>query len=370
MPKHTLLQRHTRWIPVCLLSALAACATLPPIGYDGFTLQAPQHDATACRLLNAASDAYQVDQAGPLTDANFAPELGGRLEAYGIVNEPPNDKDEIGRDSAYVWRSANEVIIAFRGTLPFKKSSSGPSLQLIAADWLNDANFDLKSDPVLGPVHRGFRDSFDSLWSDSPRGKGIAAYLKQWHDAKELGPGVTIYITGHSKGGPLARMAALKLGTLYPDLKSQVQVVTFAAARAGGQEFAGKYAALNIKDSRYENEFDVVPHLPLDKRELDSLGVLTKVVVLNRPQLGDFASVGELHYIISDPVQAGSLGIISPGNDEAKLDGLRLRNFQVQVEAHAGDIKTIVEMVVDAHGLGAPGPSDTSRYYQAVCGGS
>jgi hypothetical protein len=364
------MNRYARWIPVCLLSAFAACTTVLPIGYDGFTLQAPQHDVTACRLLNAASDAYQVGQPGPLTDTNFAPELGQRLEAYGVVNEEPKDQDEIGRDSAYVWRSANEVIIAFRGTLPFKNNSGGPSLQLIAADWLNDANFDPQSDPDLGPVHRGFRDSFDNLWNDSPRGKGIATYIKQWHAAGELGPGVTIYITGHSKGGPLARMAALKLGTLYPDLLPQMRVATFAAARAGGQVFAGKYAALAIKDSRYENQYDVVPHLPLDKQELSSLGVLTQVVVLDKPQLGDFASVGELHYIINDPVHAGSLDIITPGNDEAKLNQIRLDNFRVQVAAHAGDIKTITGMVIDAHGLDTPGPSDPSRYYQAVCGGS
>lgn len=369
MRKHRSPRRYARRTLYLLLLAFAACGTLQTIGYDGFTLQAPQHDATACRLLNAASDAYGVDQPGPLTDASFAPELGQRLEAYGIVNEAPADKDEAGRDSAYVWRSASEVIIAFRGTLPFKKSGGGPSLQLIATDWLNDANFDPLPDPDLGPVHRGFRDSFNSLWNGTPPGNGIAAYLEQWHAAGELGPGVTIYITGHSKGGPLARMAALKLGKKYPDLLPRLQVVTFAAARAGGQEFADRYAALNIKDSRYENLDDVVPHMPLDKQELGNLGLLQKVIELRKPQLGDFVSVGELHYILSDPVHAGTLAIISPGSEEAKLDDVRLRNFQVQVEASGKDLKEIVATVADAHGLGTPGPSDTSRYYQAVCGG-
>jgi triacylglycerol lipase len=110
------------------------------------------------------------------------------------------------------------------------------------------------------------------------------------------GPGAQLLITGHSKGGALAILAALRFW-----VKNQVpsRVVTFAAPRAGDRAFADVYNNARIIHTRYEFQDDLVPHMQprlggiVD--ELDKIPFLGDVFQ-DIPQC-DYESVGELRFI-------------------------------------------------------------------------
>lgn len=139
-----------------------------------------------------------------------------------------------GRDGAAILHGPRgETVLVFRGTLTEGESS--------LADWENDLNAGLVPGADLpGRVHAGFLDSLDTLWP------AIAAALDG--DDSEL------WITGHSKGGALAVLAAARLAGRHPG------VITFGAPMAGDREFAAN--ALSQGLARYENRLDLVPLLP------------------------------------------------------------------------------------------------------------
>ena len=230
----------------CLLTCLSAtgCSLLDAAGLTdsgsqpvAASAQPAVENPLACKLLKASAYAYQVNTTGPISpDTALAGLLGETGEAYGVAAGGVSQTDT-NRDAAYLWLSGNEVIIAFRGTVPYSNADSAAQQRAIQ-DWLNDADFAPQTDPELGQVHQGFRDAFYNLWP------GIQQQIKLWQTAGKLGPQVTVYITGHSKGGALAMLAALKLRV--EKLLPVTEVDTFGAPRVGGADFASRYAAQGI----------------------------------------------------------------------------------------------------------------------------
>ena len=304
-----------RWISLCLLALTASgCALLDEVGMGGGSQPAPAAQPAvanplACKLLKASAYAYLVNSTGAIApDTALAGVLGESGEAYGVVSGGANQTDT-NRDAAYLWLSGsgNEVILAFRGTLPYNSGAQDPDAQaLVLQDWLNDANFAPHADPELGQVHKGFRDSFYALWP------AIQGQLKSWQAAGKLGPEVKVYVTGHSKGGALAMLAALKLRV--DQLLPVTEVDTFGAPRVGSTDFAARYAAQNIAGIRYENQDDMVPHVPMDQQELALLPLLQRVITLSGNQPGNYVSVGTLRYITDEG------GIVSPADAAAEAD--------------------------------------------------
>ncbi|MGA9854994.1 MAG: lipase family protein [Gammaproteobacteria bacterium] len=328
---------------------------LPANGFGSFNPQTPEANPLDCKLLKASAYAYNVNSTGAIQpDTDLANLLGETGDAFGVSNSGSGQTNS-DRDAALMWRSDSDVIIAFRGTLPFKTDSQqdAANQQLIIEDWLNDADFTPQPDPELGLVHAGFKDSFDNLWP------GIAQQIKAWQAAGKLGPQVKVYITGHSKGGALAMLAALKLRV--ENILPVTEVVTFAAPRVGGADFAAKYAAQGIVGYRYENQDDLVPHVPLDKQELLILPLLEKTFGFKGIQTGDYVSVGQLRYITTN------ISIIVPANvaAEADLDQTRMAEFGVLL---LGNYQGAVNTIINAHSIGDMSKADNSRYYQAVCG--
>lgn len=190
------------------------------------------------RCLVACLQAYEITAAGPL---HIAPSLAGWIaDPVGFVGGPD------GRDAVLVGETATEVILAFRGTEPVDDDDRRQAFR----DWVNDLDDLLVHVPGLpGLVHRGFAASLHDLWAQA------------WGAVKpmvEASPRKPICITGHSKGGGIAPLCAVRAVTsnLSPT------VVTFAAPRCGDQAFADAHAKLVPASTRWEFADDVVPHLP------------------------------------------------------------------------------------------------------------
>jgi len=74
-------------------------------------------------------------------------------------------------------------------------------------------------------------------------------------------PGKPVHVTGHSKGGAVADLAAMYVRNLLP-ATVPVMVTTFAAAKPGDANFAQAYDQIITHSVRYEFQDDVVPHIP------------------------------------------------------------------------------------------------------------
>lgn len=198
------------------------------------------------RLLCAAQQAYDVNVAGPAPDSPATPapppsSLVGWLR-------PPTAQvagdDQI--NAVLVGETASEIIVAYRGTEPFDSLDH----QRMVMDWLRDLDDPVINAPnVPGSVHQGFSHACNQLWS------WTLAQVQALPTARK-----PLFVAGHSKGGALANIAAVKFvaAGLTPF------VCTFEGARAGDQAFAEGYARLVHHSTRYEYQDDIVPHLPPD----------------------------------------------------------------------------------------------------------
>jgi hypothetical protein len=307
-------------------------------------------DPLGCKLIKASAYAYDIGKTGPITDPTLSALLGEQGEGYGVASAATDTQDG-NRDAGYVWRSGDELIVAFRGTLPYTSGDQQTSLEMTSIeDWINDANARPTVDPDLGQVHGGFEAAFQAVWP------GLMQQIKSWQAAGKLGNNPKVYVTGHSKGGALAMLAAVKLKAAKLPV---TQVITFGAPRVGGTDFAAKYAG--IDGIRYENDDDLVPHVPLNDLELDLAPLLRRVIDIQGSPKGDFVSVGKLRYIDSDG------GIQTPADAAAEddLEKSRLEEFAPLIFDSPQDI---ADTLIGAHSIGDMSATDDSRYYQAVCG--
>lgn len=138
----------------------------------------------------------------------------------------------------FVLESDCCIVLAFRGTGS-------------AVEWVSDfIAQQIPYRPVkgAGQTHKGFTDIYMSARDE------VMALLS------ELSPEKTLFITGHSLGGALATLAAMDLSV--NTLWSSPVVYTFAAPRVGDPKFAKTYNYVVPTHFRFQNEFDVVPHLP------------------------------------------------------------------------------------------------------------
>jgi hypothetical protein len=208
------------------------------------------------RLLQASSEAYQ----------GVAPEAPG---AVGWI-EPPvviRRNAEIGRrliDQALVGRVREGVVVAIRGSLPpFPRGGQDGFAVLL--DWLSDSlALCVEAPEYGGGVHLGFADSMYRLWEDADGKPGIRRAIQMMLDVNRFDHAARphLFLTGHSKGGALANLAALRAARLAEWHKLPISVATIAAPRAGNAAFARSYAAERISCLRYEIASDIVPHLP------------------------------------------------------------------------------------------------------------
>lgn len=238
------------------------------------------------RLLRAARHAYDIAATGVLADTDDSRPVGFVGQVDGIAR----GTDRI--DAALVGETGDAIIVAFRGTLP----PDSPDHLRAVLDWAADCDAALVVDPggLPGHVHQGFIAAVNDLW---PR---VEPAVLARHAAHPTKP---IYVTGHSKGGALAHLGAMRLRAKLPGADvstlggTPILVATFAGARPGDTAFAAGCDDAIPHSARYEFADDIVPHLP--PRD-DLLGVFRDL-----PRIGSrlasmsrgYASVGELYFI-------------------------------------------------------------------------
>jgi hypothetical protein len=360
-PDRRILHRLGTWLLVS--GVCAACTALPPAPAEywraaGVEPKTAEYDAIACQLLMASRCAYDVGRhigAAGNADAAFCAQMSYR-EAYGFLGDFTNDVDHDNadaRDAVSVAISDTAVIVAFRGTLsPRTKDVSD---ETIVADWLNDANAPLTLDSQLIAIHHGFAASIAALWPQ------LVAKLEELRQQGKITNQSTLYVTGHSKGGALAVIAAARLKL---DGMPVTAVYTFAAARAGGSAFAGVYRQQKVPTVRYENQDDIVPHLPPDRDELTVLHGTGDSLLRQIPAPVDsYLSVGTLRYITD------GLSIIEVDDGNAALERARRDQFAQTAQASLGHLD-LLKLLVASHSIDPPSVGQISndhRYFRAVC---
>ena len=166
------------------------------------------------RLLCVSGAAYSITGNEPTLapdPENVYLSGAGFVRPPSVVNGGPREID-----ACLVGEIEDGVVVAFRGTLPFDIHQIS-SIQ----DWI----VDFQADPVPvngfpGVVHEGFFSALSVLLP------GIVAQLQQQRvGALAAKP---LLITGHSKGGAVAGLAAWQFQRIA---NIPVKVVTFAAAK-------------------------------------------------------------------------------------------------------------------------------------------
>ena len=246
-----------------------------------------------CRLLCASGSAYGITSTGtfdPSANAPFYNAVG-----YTAVPVPFVAGDE-DIDACLVGTNGDGVILAFRGTLP-----PYPVTVASLLDWMSDFNADPISVPgIPGKVHQGFWDDLSLLWEP------VLAEVKKQMSAN--GQHLPLYISGHSKGGALASLAAMRCQAL--EKIEPAGVYTYASPLTGDLDFTTAYNAV-ISDVRYEYTDDLVPHLPPTPLFADALAALPVIgKYFQSLTTWDYTSVGTLKFINwSGGIVGESLGL-------------------------------------------------------------
>jgi hypothetical protein len=181
------------------------------------------------------------------------------------------------------------AVLAFRGTLPPTNLDVLPQLR----DWLQNFMAEPLAKPGILPtgmaVHAGFWNAVDSLWPQ---------ILPALQALLAVHPQPKLYITGHSKGGAMAAVAAARL---WFQEKIPVEAVyLYAAARAGNSSFVSGFPS-RVPVLRYENHLDIIPFVPPNLQFIDLIARVPLLHDLFRDaQDWDYTSLGTLRYIKED----------------------------------------------------------------------
>lgn len=250
------------------------------------TVAAPATTLDA-QLLCACNWAYAIQGNGTVPASLPYSAASGLSQVQGFVGGPDNI------DGALVGLNSQGVVLAFRGTLP----PDSPNHWQTLLDWLNDVDVELASgENIPGRVHSGFLKALDDLWPAIF--SAVTQLLGQSQKTNPLAP-PKLFVTGHSKGGSMAHLAAARLATLGTATGANLVVRSFEGAHPGNSEFANTYAALVTDPVRYEFQDDFVPHVPpsLSLRQLPGFERFWKRTTASLDADVDYVSAGRLVFI-------------------------------------------------------------------------
>ncbi|NBB92801.1 MAG: hypothetical protein GVY32_06520 [Gammaproteobacteria bacterium] len=200
------------------------------------------------RLTCACNCAYGIDkQSGKYEPPAIYHDGAGWTDGPAAISAPESGQPDGPRINAcLVGRNQDGIILAFRGTLP--PAWTVASLE----DWWQDI---VDAEPVAAPplpgaVHSGFLAALETLWQN---------VVQEVQRLRAEHPSAPVLVTGHSKGGPMASIAAARL--YLSEGLSIGGVTTFASPHPGDRDFVHGYPS-DIEVTRYENYLDLVPFLP------------------------------------------------------------------------------------------------------------
>ena len=238
-------------------------------------------ESAYCILPKAKSGKYNPCDGNP----NVTPSMLKQYKSVGFI-EDPYVVTSVEIEACLVGKTESEIIVAFRGTLP-------PAWNLDAIlDWIQNIFF---ADPqtfeyIPGKVHSGFHFALASLADN------IVKAIHQLDPSHSL----PLYITGHSKGGGMASIAAMLFRNKY-NLKV-TQTITIAGPKPGDADFAKAYNATFGNDINYENYLDIVPFLAPSDSFIDILKLIPHLpkdfkAYLDKASQWDYENVGQVKYI-------------------------------------------------------------------------
>jgi triacylglycerol lipase len=208
-----------------------------------------------------------------------------------------------GPITGLLQRKASFIVAAGHGATFVMFAGTDP---LKIGDWFKD--FKLALEPNV--LHKGFAEAVDSVMRDIQ-----AVIASRGADEQPL------FFTGHSMGGALANIAALRA------LEANVQataVYTFGGPRAGGQDFFDRYT-LKLGDCTFRlvRGHDIVPTVP--------------------PSLaGDFRHVGRILHCPHGLPFKGSPSSSNAGNDPGPI--LAVLSALSDFEFSLPDIEELAKM--------------------------
>lgn len=239
-----------------------------------------------CKLACASAAAYCIDVNDKTGRYNPSDGKNTQYNAVGFVSDPfVIVSNKI--NAVLIGSTETEIIVSFRGTLT-------PALNIASIeDWILDFTAKpIELSPLSGKVHSGFAKAFSEL------SEGIKSSLETLLSEKKL----PVFVTGHSKGGGIAPIAALFIKKEYNITPKRT--ITFAAPKSGNSVFCNAYNAEFTNHVRYENYLDLVPLLPPSKSFIDLLMGLpfwSKEIkkLLEDAANWNYETVGTLSYIDS-----------------------------------------------------------------------
>lgn len=273
------------------------------------------------QLLCASNASYGIGFAGEPDFVEEQPYYG----RIGLADEPRHFVAH-ERDHACLVGTLHDpvsaepaVVLAFRGTHPPQVDNIADAAGFLR-DWVNDFRALPVAVPGLGDVHEGFWNAVDALWTE-PFQEELERRLSQC-------PSRRLYVTGHSKGGAMAHLAAVRL---HMEGKPPTGVYSFAAARAGTETFAAAYAQAGIDGVRFEYGDDIVPHMPPSDLLRETLQ--HELAALSS---GGFKLLGSLARTVSArPSALAALGEVVEGLERYAYESvgeLRYVNRQLQIQ--------------------------------------
>lgn len=232
-------------------------------------------------------------------------------------------------NACLVGINGDGIVVAMRGTLP-------PAWTLAALeDWWQDIvdSEPVAAPPLKGKVHEGFWDALQTLWPN---------VLPEVQRLKTANPTLPIYVTGHSKGGPVASIGAALMRE-SANLAIE-EVVTFASPHPGDSAFVDNYPS-TIPVVRFENYLDVVPFVPPTDAFYQAVEKLIpaswqKEVCRWLPSLckglenaaaWDYMPLGTLHYVTKSGAVVGEDN--PAANSELRLTAILFTLFGVGADS-------------------------------------
>ena len=272
---------------------------------EGYDFETAHKLAIAAECTYSADDGYFSTKGTPRDclkkdEKNYG-SLNGNTDLISwTAKKDKNVHESCGKeiDAYLLIKTGNDVILAIRGTQP-PIIYDDPTNFNILKDWLNNTDMGFTDG-----YHTGFLQSWECIRNSLITGKS-----KEFLDAN-LTDNTNFFVTGHSKGGAIAIIAALKLtpsNEYWPWGKVPDMIYTFEAAQPVSVTKAKQYANdenILSRIQRLEYKADIVPLLPpgraLHNPQTDTENALANLFnKLNLLDQGayDSSSLGTIFYI-------------------------------------------------------------------------